>query len=136
MKHLITQAGRPATAALSPSRKIIAVARDDRGPDEQSENRSSVIAGAHVGEVDSNHQGTRQGQRQGEDQGQAPQVREQPAHHSAASWPRDPRRKGSAPYRRYEALLKPNTVGQFLKAFPKWGATIARAVREELIEIT
>jgi len=45
------------------------------------------------------------------------------------------RRKGTAPFRRFEDLKRSRTVGQFLKRHPKWMTTIARAVREELVRV-
>jgi hypothetical protein len=47
----------------------------------------------------------------------------------------NPRREGSAPYKRYAVLLKSRTVGAFLKSQPKWYATISRAVKENRIKV-
>lgn len=47
----------------------------------------------------------------------------------------NPRRQGSPPYQRYAVLLKSKTVGEFLKELPEWRATIARAVKEQRIEV-
>jgi len=47
----------------------------------------------------------------------------------------NPRRKGTAPYKRYDVLLRSRTVGAFLKKLPKWRSTITRAVREKLVVV-
>jgi hypothetical protein len=47
----------------------------------------------------------------------------------------NPRRAGTGPFKRYEALRKSRTVGAFLKAFPNRAATIRRAVEEKLIRV-
>jgi hypothetical protein len=47
----------------------------------------------------------------------------------------NPRREGLPPYERFEALRKSKTVGDFLKKYPEWRATIARAVKENLIKV-
>lgn len=47
----------------------------------------------------------------------------------------NPRRKGTAPYNRYAVLLRSRTVGAFLKAQPKWYATIVRAVKEQRVKV-
>jgi hypothetical protein len=47
----------------------------------------------------------------------------------------NPRRKGTARYRRYEDLLRSKTVGDFLAKHPKWHATITRCVIAKLIEV-
>jgi membrane protein involved in colicin uptake len=52
-----------------------------------------------------------------------------------ASGKTNPRRAGTGPFKRYEALRKSRTVGAFLKAFPNRAATIRRAVEEKLIRV-
>jgi hypothetical protein len=47
----------------------------------------------------------------------------------------NPRKTGSAPFKRYAVLLKSRTVGAFLKAQPKWHSTIVRAVKEQRIRV-
>jgi hypothetical protein len=47
----------------------------------------------------------------------------------------NPRRAGSAPYKRYAVLLKSRTVGAFLKSQPKWRGTIVRALKEQRIRV-
>jgi hypothetical protein len=48
----------------------------------------------------------------------------------------NPRREGTAPFKRYAVLLKSRTVGAFLKSQPKWYATITRAVKEKRIKVS
>jgi hypothetical protein len=47
----------------------------------------------------------------------------------------NPRREGTARWKRYEDLRKSGTVGEFLKKHPRWNSTITRCVIEKLIEL-
>jgi hypothetical protein len=47
----------------------------------------------------------------------------------------NPRREGTERWKRYEAILKSKTVGDFLAKFPRWNSTITRCVIDKLIEL-
>lgn len=47
----------------------------------------------------------------------------------------NPRREGTARWKRYEDLRNSKTVGEFLAKHPKWHATVTRCVIEKLIEL-
>jgi hypothetical protein len=47
----------------------------------------------------------------------------------------NPRREGTERWKRYEAILKSKTVGDFLAKFPKWNSTLTRCVIDKLIEL-
>src|SRR5262245_56515812 len=47
----------------------------------------------------------------------------------------NPRREGSARWRRYRDLINSKTVGDFLAKHPKWHATVTRCVAAKLIEL-
>jgi hypothetical protein len=47
----------------------------------------------------------------------------------------NPRREGTARWKRYEDILKSKTVGDFLAKHPRWNSTLTRCVMAKLIEL-
>ena len=47
----------------------------------------------------------------------------------------NPRREGTARWKRYEDILKSKTVGDFLAKHPRWNSTLTRCVIAKLIEL-
>jgi hypothetical protein len=47
----------------------------------------------------------------------------------------NPRREGSARWKRYRDLVASKTVGEFLAKHPRWNSTVTRCVIDKLIEL-
>jgi hypothetical protein len=47
----------------------------------------------------------------------------------------NPRREGTARWKRFHDLQNSKTVGEFLKKHPRWNSTITRCVIDKLIEL-